>query len=392
MRWLPAAGIAVLGVLAIGVPIEAIFMQLETREVPLARLTANLERERQADPKNIQTVINLARLHAMAFALKRTELPATDRTPDKVERPFYGYGDGLVPDRVEQAFSREQEQAARAALTKAIAFYEDALALDAKNLTARLGHAWTLDQAGRKADAIAEYRRVIEQAWPVEQKARSGMLGRRFYTEEAVGYLIPLLNSKTDAEEIATLQAHREALSAMPRPVTPIAIPLEDGTPLTAMLDPLARVRFDADGSGLRREWTWITPHAGWLVYDATDRSTIRSALQLFGSVSFWLFWTNGYDALAALDDNGDGDLRGDELAHLGLWIDRDRDGTSDPGEVQPLAAHGIVALSCAYEAGDGSRVAAMSPKGAVLTDGRTRPTYDVILHTQPTMLTRVMP
>jgi tetratricopeptide (TPR) repeat protein len=390
MRWLPAAGIAVLGVLALTAPLGALYVTLETRQVPLERLAANLERERQDDPKNVQTVINLARLHAMAFALKRTELPATDRTPDKVERPFYGYEERLVPDRVEPAFSREQEQAARAALTKAVAFYEQALALDAANLTARLGHAWTLEQAGRKADAIAEYRRVIEQAWAVEQKARSGKLGQRFYTEEAAGYLIALLNPTTDAEEIATLQAHREALSAMPRPVTPIAIPLDDDLPLGDLLDPLARVQFDADGSGLRREWTWIAPKAGWLVYDATDRGTITSALQLFGSVSFWLFWSNGYDALAALDDDGDGVLRGGELAHLAVWVDRDRDGTSDPGEVRSLSAHGIVALSCAYTDGDGSRIAAMSPDGARLANGRTRPTYDVILRAPGTSLTRL--
>ena len=64
-------------------------------------------------------------------------------------------------------------------------------------------------------------------------------------------------------------------------------------------------------------------------------------------------------------------------------------DGVSDAGEVRPLAAHGIVALSCHYVAGDGVRVAALSPNGARLADGRTRPTYDVILNHAATTLTR---
>jgi hypothetical protein len=64
-----------------------------------------------------------------------------------------------------------------------------------------------------------------------------------------------------------------------------------------AILDPRERVRFDADGSG-PRDWTWITPEAGWLVHDADGAGTIDSALQLFGSVTFWLFWSNGYEPM----------------------------------------------------------------------------------------------
>ena len=104
------------------------------------------------------------------------------------------------------------------------------------------------------------------------------------------------------------------------------------------------------------------------------------SALQWFGDVTFWLFWSNGYEPMRALDDNGDGELSGAELRHLAIWHDRNRDGVSDAGEVRPLAAHGIVALSCNYVAGDGGSFAALSPQGARMSNGTTRPTYDVIL------------
>ena len=70
--------------------------------------------------------------------------------------------------------------------------------------------------------------------------------------------------------------------------------------------------------------------------------------------MTFWLFWSNGYEPMRALDDNADGELSGAELQHLAIWHDRNRDGVSDAGEVRPLAAHGIVALSCGYVDGDG--------------------------------------
>jgi hypothetical protein len=148
-------------------------------------------------------------------------------------------------------------------------------------------------------------------------------------------------------------------------------------------------VRFDADGSGSQRQWSWIAPDAGWLVYDARGNGAITSALQLFGSVTFWLFWGNGYEALGALDDNADGELTGTELQHLGIWHDRNRNGLSEAGEVRPLAEHGIIALSCRFAEGDGSRFAAFSESGARLSDGRTRPTYDVILRSTTPALTR---
>jgi hypothetical protein len=141
-----------------------------------------------------------------------------------------------------------------------------------------------------------------------------------------------------------------------------------------------AEVWFDADGSGRARRWTWIAPSAGWLVYDADGKGEIASALQMFGNVTFWLFWTDGYRALSALDDNGDGELTGRELRYLAVWQDRNGDGVSDKGEVRPVGDLGIVAISCRATAGDGILTAARSASGIRFSDGRVAPTYDVIL------------
>jgi tetratricopeptide (TPR) repeat protein len=364
-----------------------IFVRVETQVVPVDRLVANLERDLGSNPNKAQAHINLGRLHGMAYALKTDELPAVAMTPGN-DQPWYGYEPKPIPYSTKPAPNPEAEAKAKAHLEKAIGHYEAALKLDPTSGLARLGYAWMLDQAGQKARAIDEYRKVVADGWVFEQKAKMATF-QRFVTSEAAGYLIPLLDPQRDEAETRDLRAKIEQLQRLPRPITPIAIPLEEHVDMKTIGDPLARVSFDADGSGRRREWTWITRDAGWLVYDAKDKGEITSALQWFGNVTFWLFWENGYEALGALDDDADGELAGEELKHLAIWHDRNGNGVSDRGEVQPLACHDVVALSTAYVAGDGVTFAAVSPRGLRLADGRSRPTYDVLLRSTALTLTR---
>ena len=376
--------------LAASMSVSAIFMTPEIRQVPVARLLDNLERRLKEEPRNITTIVNIARLHAMAYALKGEELPAVAIAKDAVETAYYPPGSGVAPPAVKEAVSREQAVRAAQHLRDAIRHYESALALDPENLTARLGHGWALQQSGDARAAIADYRAVVKSGWATEQNVKRLTPGQRLFTQEAIEYLLPLLDANADAAEIAELRARQEAIASKPRAITPIAIPLADDLPAHALLDPGARVRFDADGSALDRKWTWITAHAAWLVYDADGKGTIESALQLFGNVTFWLFWENGYEALGALDDNGDGELAAAELDKLALWHDVNSNGRTDPREVQPLAAYDIIALSCDYLNGDGWLHAAMSPRGVRFSDGRTRPSYDLILRDAATRMTRI--
>ena len=168
----------------------------------------------------------------------------------------------------------------------------------------------------------------------------------------------------------------------MPRPITPLAIPLRPGLTALNITDFQANVLFDADGSGIARRWTWITPDAGWLVFDRQGTRLVDSALQFFGSVTFWLFWENGYRALRALDDNGDRQLTDRELESLAIWHDRNVNGRSDAGEVRPLSDWQIVALSCDYEL-DPTHPdeIAYSRAGVTFRDGSSRPTFDIVLH-----------
>jgi hypothetical protein len=166
-------------------------------------------------------------------------------------------------------------------------------------------------------------------------------------------------------------------MAGKPRAVTPLLIPLQPDTPFEQLVDPNLGVPFDLDGSGLDLRWGWITPKAAWLVFDQQGHGEITSGLQLIGGVTFWIFWENGYRALASLDDDGDGVLRGDELKGLALWHDANGNGVSEPGEVKPLAVWGITALSCDFQTH--ATGIPFSPRGVVFQNGSTRPSYDWI-------------
>jgi hypothetical protein len=380
VRYLAAFALAPAACLLLIPAAPAMYIRPDIEKVPVKRLVENLDAVVKKDPKNVQAVVNLARVHAMAYALK-TDTAEVWKGKEE-QGPWFGFEPKYVPfSKVEKTEDADKKKAAKAHLDMAVERYKDAVKLAPDNLPARLGYAWVLDQAGETKDAVKEYRSVLEDAWKKEKDLKSLGLGGHTITIEAAGYLIPLLDKDKDKEEIATLNERTVKLQKLPRPVTPIAIPLRDGLRAQDLEDRSAAVAFDADGSGLKRRWTWINGDAGWLVYDPSGKGEITSGLQLFGNVTFWLFWENGYDALASLDDNGDGVLTGDELKGLAIWHDANGNGVCDPGEVKPLSEYGIVALSCRCERDPShpDRIA-YAPKGVTFRDGKTRPTFDLVL------------
>jgi hypothetical protein len=358
---------------------RGIYLPVDIEKVPVDRLTANLAEALKKDPKNQKAVLNLARAHAMAFSLRSNELPVNNKKPDGV---WFGHEPPIVPfNSVVKSDDKEKLKLARDHLARAIKLYEEALQLDPDDLRAQLGHAWLLSQNDQKSASVAELRKVIEKAWVKEKDATSAPFGGHTITGEAAGYLIPQLDPVRDKDEIATLKERSEKLRKLPRPVTPIVVPLRDGLSVGDLEARDASVAFDADGTGLDRRWSWVSSDAAWLVHDPTRSGRVTSALQLFGSVTFWMFWDTGYEALAALDDDHDGRLTGRELEGLALWHDANGNGVSDPGEVRPLAAYGIVSISCRFERDPRhpDRIA-FSRNGVVFADGKTRPTFDLML------------
>lgn len=362
-------------------PLQARYRMVEVINVPVQRLTDNLERQLKQEPKNLTVRKNLARVYAMAYALESdtVEVVAKSAKDDADMIPSFGHEPPLTYP-VKPKDDDARRKLSRLYLAKALENYASALEGAPDDLVAMMGHAWCLEQFGAKEKAVAEYRTIVQQAWPQESKS-TGIFGT-FVTEEAAGYLLPLLNKETDKKEIAVLEDRVARLRKIGRAITPLVVPLGAGREARDVEDRSATVVFDADGSGVPKRWTWIARDAGWLVYDPHHTGQITSGLQLFGGVTFWMFWQDGYQALAALDDNGDGLISGKELEGLAIWQDSNGNGISEMGEVRSLQELGIVALSFHHEhdATHPDKIR-FSPQGVHFIDGSSRPTYDIILH-----------
>ena len=134
---------------------------------------------------------------------------------------------------------------------------------------------------------------------------------------------------------------------------------------------------FDLDGKGMY-SWEWVGPQAGILAWDPDGSGKIGSGEQLFGNYTWGRKWRDGYDALATLDTNGDGNVTQGEFASLVVWVDADSSGTSEPGEVRKLADLGITSLN--VRAHRDARGNASAAKGFVRTVAglpRTFATWD---------------
>jgi hypothetical protein len=356
-------------------PVAALYVGPDLEAIPIDRLIQNLTRLVAREPDNATLRLNLARAHAMAFSTNSEAVRIwRGREQDGV---FFGYSPPAVPFQAPRP--EALTSAANAHLAAAIREYE-VVARDANNLVARLGLGWCLQQNGERAKAVEQYRAIVRDAWPRERTGDYDKL-RGTITAEAIGYLRTLLDPVADTEELDRLAAISLEERKLGRAITPIVVPLRDNMTADELIDRARTVRFDADGRALDRRWTWISRDAGWLVFDQRGTGRVTSALQLFGSVTFWMFWDNGYEPLRALDDDQDGTLRGAELAGLAIWQDANGNGLSEPGEVRPVAEWGIVALSWECVTEDESDVyIASSPRGVTFADGTVRPSYDVIL------------
>ncbi len=364
---------------------NAKFRRPDLEQVPVSDLIANLKKKVEADPENSELRMNLARVYAMAFSQKVEKLQVLKGKP---EEAWFGYVPIHVPfSYVKNSSDEKVNEAAKKSLKEAVTHFRKAVELDSENLTAKLSLAWCLDQMGEDMEANESYREIVKVAWEKEKEMTRAGLRWRSVVAEAAGYLIANLDQQKNADEIKALEEKVKVVSKIPRPITPIAIGTRASMGIEEIIDRENSVGFDVDGSNIGRNWTWISQDAAWLVYDRKGNGKIRSGLQLFGNVTFWCFWENGYQAMGSLDSNQDGKLSDDELKHLALWQDKNGNGVSDKGEVKSLREWGIVEISCQCEKipakpnSDQINAVAFSKAGVKFADGSTRATYDIVLH-----------
>ncbi|MDA0814321.1 MAG: hypothetical protein O3C21_18260 [Verrucomicrobia bacterium] len=357
----------------------ALFEQADLAKVPIGKLIANLEKQVEAKPDDAELLQHLARAHGMAFAKNLADDDKVEQVTEG-KKLWFGYEPDFVPYAKQTKEGEAAAEVAKAHLASAIAAYERALKIKKDDATLLLGYGWCLEQSGKKAEAIKAYRSAVAGFWK-NDKDLDGTFGP-VGTVEAAGYLLPLLDAKKDAAEIADLNQKRAKIEGLPRAITPIAIGLSPGATLADVEAPGLTVDFDADGSGRRIPWNWISPDAAWLVYDNNGSGQIDSAIQFFGNRTFMLFFEDGYAAMRVLDADADGQLSGAELQGLALWQDQNSNGVSEAGEVNSLTDHGIKSLT-ANPQRHASGIP-FAPEGVRFEDGRFAPSFDVLLQQRP--------
>ncbi len=369
-------------------------------QVPVARLVENLEQQLAATPADPHLLARLARVHSMVYALGDVEVPVMG----KGESPKYEYyeqGQGYPSAR--HSLDREAVSARIGRLLQAIRLYEKAakLAPEERYIWLGLGYcydemshagatlAWPAEMAGAPVQAIAALRKAWEdRAVAAYAKAMGDA------PKVSNGFLVPPVELEAGRYIRAILEPRKKLIAnekkildaakgmepkGGPRShmVTPIIFSLDGARSLESLLAPGISVGFDLDGQALGAKWPWVKGDTALLVWDPEGLGQIRSGRQLIGSVTWWLFWENGYTVLRALDDDRNGWLEGVELDGLAAWQDSNGNGVSDDGEVRPLSAVGVRRLS-AMASGSVDDMP-MNDAGLEMTDGRVLPTYDWI-------------
>jgi hypothetical protein len=132
------------------------------------------------------------------------------------------------------------------------------------------------------------------------------------------------------------------------------------GTPLVLSFDrervdfTRAPGTFDFFGRAATIPTDWVSPATPWLARDLDGNGRIDDGGELFGSLTKLQDGSrasNGFLALAALDEDGDGRITSHDpgFADLLVWRDANQDRQSSPDELATVADAGIVAIALGY-------------------------------------------
>lgn len=118
-------------------------------------------------------------------------------------------------------------------------------------------------------------------------------------------------------------------------------------------------VQFDLNGDGDPEQIPWVAgDDDAFLVLDRNGNGLIDDGRELFSHVSPQQpsLSPNGFLALRMFDEllnggNGDGKLNSSDRIYesLRLWLDADRDGSTDAGELVPLSSFGLAEIGLDY-------------------------------------------
>jgi hypothetical protein len=406
MRRALATCVAFVMVLSLPRSLDAIMMYEPTDHVPISRLINNTTQYVKAHPKDSQGYYMLGRLHSLAFAGNTRNLEiwksAAGSSYVLPQLPFLE----PVPRPEPTHTGTTLPENARWHLIESLRNYRRATELQPKQPMAFLGLGWMLEQGSLFPDEVnAPFKKPPQRANAQEWRGEALAIYNYAATHSAELYDA---NPQPETPEGFAIEANRAILRLLNRPdlspqetadrdrarkevesfeeraranpgphriISPIIFPLRGPGTLESLLAPGQIVSFDLAGDGVSTKWPWVNSDAGFLVWDPENLQHIDSGRQLFGSVTWWMFWRDGYAALAALDNDGSGWLEGDELAGIAIWRDTNGNGVCDPGEVISLRDAGILRISVRTS----GRTSGMpfNVQGIQFNDGTFEPTYD---------------
>jgi hypothetical protein len=176
---------------------------------------------------------------------------------------------------------------------------------------------------------------------------------RALATEDIAGLGTDQIKALTTTQLCALTSSQIQALSSdqvvvLPQ-YTPLMIDLDgDGVETRSIAE---GVQFDLDGNGSREATGWVGVDDGLIVRDLDADGRIETGAELFGEATRLPDGStarDGFEALAALDQNRDGVVDASDPAFLELkvWQDLDADGRATASELSSLSERGVVALN----------------------------------------------
>ncbi len=146
------------------------------------------------------------------------------------------------------------------------------------------------------------------------------------------------------------------------------------GIDLTSAVD---GVRFDLDADGTKDTIGWTNGEDGILAMDLDGSGAIEDGSEVFSPDFGDGGFTDSLEALASLDENGDGRIDANDAAYddLLIWVDANHDGVSQDDELASLLDHGIASIDLGAETSNeqinGQQI--LSEGQFTLTSGETK-------------------
>lgn len=180
--------------------------------------------------------------------------------------------------------------------------------------------------------------------------------GIGLYVDEDVAKKLRDAVNGGDADKISELtkeiqgkaKDYEKAGDAQP-PRDPLIIDL--GIPGIELHSLANGVNFDLDNNGFAEKTAWIGSEDGFLALDRNKNGRIDNGGELFGDQVILKDGSksaSGFEALAELDENGDGmiDKNDSQFKNLRVWIDANRNGISETNELKNLDEIGVISIS----------------------------------------------